>query len=63
VEALSDDREIMHALGCIARKFPRAVELTKPAQAADIVVLKITPKVISMLDYSKGFGHAGAVTV
>jgi general stress protein 26 len=62
-EVLADDKEITHALGCIVRKFPQAVEWTKSAQAADIVVLKITPKIISMLDYTKGFGHTEVVSV
>jgi hypothetical protein len=30
---------------------------------AEIAVMKVAPKVISMLDYTKGFGHADLVMV
>jgi hypothetical protein len=29
----------------------------------EIAVYRVVPKVISVLDYSKGFGHADLVTV
>jgi general stress protein 26 len=60
-EVLADAKEIAHALGCIARKFPQAADWIKGDQD-DLVVLKVIPKVISVLDYTKGFGHTELVT-
>lgn len=44
----------------MAEKFPQSANFEMP-QAA-LAVFKITPKVISVLDYSKGFGHTDLVT-
>jgi nitroimidazol reductase NimA-like FMN-containing flavoprotein (pyridoxamine 5'-phosphate oxidase superfamily) len=62
-EVLADPREIMHAAQCLVRKFPEAASWGDPTTSADVAFLKITPEVISVLDYSKGFGHAETVPV
>jgi len=56
------------------RTFHRAVSLASPAPSAmndacplntpnvaDVSVFRVTPVVISLLDYSKGFGHTDLV--
>jgi general stress protein 26 len=60
-ELLADAREIMHAAQCLVKKFPEAAAWGDPTTSADVAFLKITPEVISVLDYSKGFGHTQTV--
>jgi general stress protein 26 len=59
---LRDRSEIRHALALLGRKFPQWTELS-PADLRSIAVVKVVPKVISVLDYSKGFGHTDLVRV
>jgi general stress protein 26 len=59
---LRDRREIRHALALLGRKFPEWKELS-PADRRSIAVVKVVPKVISVLDYTKGFGHTDLVRV
>lgn len=62
-EILTDQNEIRHAGQCILKRFPQAAELAQSPQAADMLLLRIHPQVISVLDYEKGFGHTDLVTV
>jgi nitroimidazol reductase NimA-like FMN-containing flavoprotein (pyridoxamine 5'-phosphate oxidase superfamily) len=62
-EILSDSGEIMKATGCMIERFPQVIEWLDSGQASEAVFLKITPQVISVLDYEKGFGHSDLVTV
>jgi hypothetical protein len=34
-----------------------------PPKPEEIMIMRVVPKVISVLDYSKGFGHTDLVTV
>ena len=44
-------------------KYPEQVSLPGPMPTADQVrIFRVTPVVISVLDYSKGFGHTDLVT-
>jgi general stress protein 26 len=54
-EILTDRNEIDRAIACITRRFPQAAAWA--GELANIVFVKLTPKVISVLDYTKGFGH------
>jgi general stress protein 26 len=62
-EILTDSAEIGRATGCMIKRFPQVIEWLDSGQARDVVFLKITPHVISILNYEKGFGHAELVTV
>lgn len=62
-EIMSDSEEIKHATACMIKRFPQVAEWVNSQQAADTILLKITPQVISVLDYEKGFGHTELVTV
>ena len=62
-EILTDDVDIQRAGECLARRFPQVRELEGTDAMTEIVFLKITPLVISVLNYEKGFGHADLVTV
>lgn len=55
-EILDNPADIDQALDVIARKFPQTRSLPMPGPT-EITVLRLTPKVISVLDYEKGFGH------
>jgi nitroimidazol reductase NimA-like FMN-containing flavoprotein (pyridoxamine 5'-phosphate oxidase superfamily) len=44
------------ALALLKRKFPPMDSLNEAEVAASAIV-KVTPKVISLIDYTKGFGH------
>ncbi|BDG02282.1 pyridoxamine 5'-phosphate oxidase family protein [Anaeromyxobacter oryzae] len=54
---LAGPAERRRALALLARKFPPMSTLTAAELAASAVV-KVTPKVISLIDYTKGFGHS-----
>lgn len=57
---LSKPREVTRAFELLARKFPQMRKIPKE-DLADTAFVKVTPKVISILDYSKGFGHTDLV--
>ena len=51
------------ALRMLMRKYPQEGSLPLPMPtAADVRIFRVTPTVISVLDYSKGFGHTNLVT-
>jgi general stress protein 26 len=54
---VEDARDLAIAKACLLRRFPQVAAWADQGMSADIVFLKITPQVISILDYSKGFGH------
>lgn len=59
---LKREREIAAALRLLARKFPELAEIGGP-DSAEMAVVKLVPKVISAIDYRKGFGHASLVRI
>ena len=60
---MRDPEEIKLASACIIKRFPQIAEWARSMQAAEVALVKITPQVISVLDYQKGFGHTELVTV
>jgi hypothetical protein len=56
-EILETPAAIAIAQQCLLTRFPRVQEWVGPNMGGDIAFLKITPQLISVLDYSKGFGH------
>ena len=62
-EILTDTEEIRRATGCMIKRFPQVIEWLDSGQASEAVFLKLTPQVISILNYEKGFGHTNLVTV
>jgi nitroimidazol reductase NimA-like FMN-containing flavoprotein (pyridoxamine 5'-phosphate oxidase superfamily) len=62
-QAVLDRAEAEKILRMLPSKYPEQVSLPGPMPTADEVsIFRITPTVISVLDYSKGFGHADLVT-
>lgn len=57
---LSKPGEVKRAFELLAREFPEMRKVSKEDLAGTAFV-KVTPKVISVLDYSKGFGHTDLV--
>jgi general stress protein 26 len=58
---VTDAKELDHAGHLMIAKFPETLEYVAP-QAPDLAIYKITPGIISVLDYTKGFGNATLVT-
>jgi general stress protein 26 len=61
-EILQEPTAVATAQDCLLRRFPQVSEWGGPDMASEVAFLKITPQVISVLDYSKGFGHTELVT-
>jgi nitroimidazol reductase NimA-like FMN-containing flavoprotein (pyridoxamine 5'-phosphate oxidase superfamily) len=59
----ADDAQSNHAFDLLAQKFPGLARLPRPGQAAAIAFVRFVPEVISVLDYSQGFGHTELVDV
>lgn len=62
-EVVHQETEKSHAAACMTQRFPQFGEWDQTAQADDIAFLKITPQIVSVLDYQKGFGHTELVKV
>lgn len=61
-QRVADSQEAARVLSMLPAKYPEygAVPMPKPEE---IAVFRVAPKVISVLDYTKGFGHADLVTL
>lgn len=59
---VSDRGEISHAYALRLKRFPEYKVMPQPDPTA-VPLLRITPSVVSILDYSKGFGHTDLVNV
>ncbi len=61
--AVRDRAEAAKILSMLPSRYPEQKSLPFPMPTPDEVsIFRITPTVISVLDYSKGFGHADLVT-
>jgi len=62
-QVVVDPAEGEKALRLLLRKYPPQDALPLPMPTpADVRIFRVTPTVISVLDYSKGFGHTDLVT-
>jgi nitroimidazol reductase NimA-like FMN-containing flavoprotein (pyridoxamine 5'-phosphate oxidase superfamily) len=59
---VADAGEIEHAGNVLLRRYPEYKVMPRPDPAA-VPMLRITPEIVSILDYSKGFGHTDLVRV
>ncbi len=50
-------------LAMLPKKYPEYSKMTGQLDLSQVAVFKVAPEVISVLDYSKGFGYADLVTV
>ena len=61
--AVMDRSEAEKVLRMLPLKYPEQVSLPVPMPTPqDVRIFRVTPTVISVLDYSKGFGHTELVT-
>jgi len=60
--AVDDAAEVANALNMMPAKFPEYAALPIP-KPEEIRIFRVTPTVISILDYTKGFGHFDLVMV
>lgn len=62
-QAVADRAEAEKVLRMLPLKYPEQVSLPGPMPTPEQVrIFRVMPTVISVLDYSKGFGHADLVT-
>ena len=60
---VTDRSEAEKVLRMLPLKYPEQVSLPVPMPTPqDVRIFRVTPTVISVLDYSKGFGHTELVT-
>jgi len=60
-EIITNPDEIKKAMNCLVKKFPFIAEMPEPEEP--LAAVKITPKIISILNYELGFGHTDLVEV
>jgi nitroimidazol reductase NimA-like FMN-containing flavoprotein (pyridoxamine 5'-phosphate oxidase superfamily) len=56
-EPVGDQAEVAKALGLMPARFPEYAAFPMP-KPEEICIFRVTPTVISVLDYAKGFGHS-----
>jgi len=62
-QAVVDPAEAAKVLRMLPMKYPEQVSLpVSMPKPEDVRIFRVTPTVISVLDYSKGFGHTDLVT-
>jgi len=62
-QAVTDPTEAEKALQLLMQRYPQQQEplpIAMPAPS-DVAIFRVTPTVISVLDYAKGFGHTDLV--
>jgi general stress protein 26 len=62
VQFVEDQGEIDHATEIQLQRYPEYKVMPRPDPAA-VPMLRITPEIVSILDYAKGFGHTDLVRV
>jgi len=62
-QAVVDRTESQKALRLLMVKYPQQAAMPLPMPTpADVRIFRVTPMIVSVLDYSKGFGHTDLVT-
>jgi len=61
-ELITDPREAAEVSQLMFEKFPQ-IAAYAPAELEEIVLFRVAPEIISILDYRKGFGHTDLVKV
>ncbi len=62
VAVVTDKGEIEHAAEIMLQRYPEHRVMPRPDPAA-VPTLRLTPEIVSILNYSKGFGHSDLVRV
>ena len=62
-QVVEDPAEGERVLSLLVQKYPPQISLPLPMpKLADVRIFRVLPTVISLLDYSKGFGHTDTIT-
>ncbi len=61
-ECVTDPDELARVGRLMFAKFPQAAKYTPP-DAFELAVFRLTPKIVSLLDYTKGFGHTEQIAL
>jgi PPOX class probable F420-dependent enzyme len=62
-QVVTDPSEAAKALRLLMVKYPQQTSIPLPMPTpADVRIFRVTPVVISVLDYTKGFGHTDLVS-
>lgn len=59
---VTDQGEIDHVAEILLRRYPEYKVMPRPIPAA-VPTFRLTPEIVSILDYSKGFGHSDLINV
>jgi len=59
-KVVKDQKEFRRALKLLMKKYPEMAQLSAEDMKG-MAIVRVTPKVISVLDYTKGFGHTDLV--
>jgi nitroimidazol reductase NimA-like FMN-containing flavoprotein (pyridoxamine 5'-phosphate oxidase superfamily) len=63
-KAVTDEAEAEKVLGLLMARYPQQSSVPLPMpRPADVRIFRVTPVVISVLDYTKGFAHTDVVNV
>jgi nitroimidazol reductase NimA-like FMN-containing flavoprotein (pyridoxamine 5'-phosphate oxidase superfamily) len=61
-ERVTDREEMDQVVQLMFQKFPQIAGYA-PTEVEEVVLFRVTPEIISVLDYRKGFGHTDLVKV
>ena len=61
-QPVTDPTEVAKAMSLLVTRYPEYAAFPMP-KPEEIAVYRVLPKVISILDYSKGFGHSDLVSL
>lgn len=56
-ERMTSRSEIQQAARLLKKKFPSLIDFSDPERDRGWAFLKIVPQIVSIIDYTKGFGH------
>ncbi|MFZ5618930.1 MAG: pyridoxamine 5'-phosphate oxidase family protein [Pseudomonadota bacterium] len=55
--SVTDEKERFRVSELMMKRFPQAVEFVKDVDPDNMLLFRLDPEVISILDYAQGFGH------
>jgi nitroimidazol reductase NimA-like FMN-containing flavoprotein (pyridoxamine 5'-phosphate oxidase superfamily) len=62
-ELIEDPLDAASARACLEQRYPAVAEWGGPDMGHDVAFVRIRPQMVSVIDYSKGFGHTELVSV
>lgn len=62
-EIIEDQAGVDAASAILLKRFPQVAEWAATEMANNMAIIRIKPQLVSVLDYTKGFGHTELVSV